>query len=471
MKYYTKKYLSILLCVSCFAAMPLFAEKAEHASLSWLIERVQSIADCGDCVRHLTAAQKSLAKNNAIAPELMGKAIEEAMQILEKNHSKIACDSDLKAIMQSLEKCYTWCLEKNMSVDDDATIDGNLRVHGTSQFDGQVGIGKAPSAYALDIANNNGSRFVGPYNHTQLTQHVVFEKPFEAGVSNAVYGSINFGNVDPVLGGERGTMTFNVSPSWDAAPVEVLRIHGGDAHEVIVSGNEEIMGNEIVHGSSQFNGNVGIGQPAGAQALEVFGNIYAHGVIKGIGAAASLVAQNAADANQQCLIGWDTVTNRAYIGSVEQNVAFRDLQLFIPGSSPAHVYTNANMNIAGDAYIAGSAHVTNTIYTNQPVRMGANVAAASYDTATRMEWARVDAAGNLLDHSAGVVSVSQTGAGLYEITVVPGMIVNPAILVSTESPAIFANYSIVSSDALQTVFVINSNGVDAPFSVMACGLQ
>lgn len=428
----SKRYLSILLCVACAAAMPVFCVYQESTSTQQLFDRIHTLAEQGDCSSHLATAKRALGRNDAVAPELMNRAIDEAMSILEKHHAKIASDTELKAIMRSLEAFYKAWQARNISIDDDATIDGNLHVHGVSEFDGQIGIGRAPSAYALDVTNNNGSRFVGPYNHTQAVEQIRFEKPFEAGVSNAVYGSINFGNVDAVLGGERGTITLNVSPSWDASPTEALRIHGGDTHEVIASGH-----------------------------------LYATGVVKG----SSVVAQNTSNGNQQCSIGWDNSTNRGFIGAIEQNVAFRDLELFIPGSPACNVYANGDINVAANANIAGSAYVNGTVYTNQPVAMGAHVAAGSYNTATRIEWARVDADGTLLDHSAGVASVNKTGAGLYEITLIPGMIISPAVLVSTELPALSANYSIVSSDASQTVLVINSNGIDTPFSFMSCGLQ
>lgn len=98
------------------------------------------------------------------------------------------------------------------------------------------------------------------------------------------------------------------------------------------------------------------------------------------------------------------------------------------------------------------------------------LAAGSYQTATRLEWARVNAKGALLNNSNGVHSVTRTKVGTYQVILAPALD-NPAIITTAASPQIVANYTTVTSNATQTIITVSTNGIDAEFGIIISGLQ
>lgn len=128
-------------------------------------------------------------------------------------------------------------------------------------------------------------------------------------------------------------------------------------------------------------------------------------------------------------------------------------------------YKNAasgqTLNVNGDANIQGNLSVNGTISTNQTIV-----------SPLRIEWARVSDAGKLLDHSAGVQSVTKSGAGLYKIIITPSINVGtPALIVTSESPQITANATVTASDKNQTIIQVTTNGVNAPFNIAIFAAQ
>ena len=149
------KYLSIALCISCLATVPLFTTPNNPQQLSWIVERIQSIASPYDCTDCIAKVKRSLKNLHDVSPDLICRALDEAMEILQKNHEKISSDKEVQEIMRCIDCLYSRANQnRNMLIDDDLIVEGNLLVEGTSELRGHVGIGQAPGADALDVIGN-----------------------------------------------------------------------------------------------------------------------------------------------------------------------------------------------------------------------------------------------------------------------------------------------------------------------------